>query len=185
MNPVAKESVVYFQSSDGSFPAYRHVETYCPGCLSRHDFTVEVFQKPDGTPYSPWSDGRSLPVWGWDGNLESPTFTPSMLAYFTVHLCPEEYVHVEECAQEECSHGGHGLAWRLADGSIYSYKIDEVKPEDATEIHITHLPHIVEPAFGNCHSFLRNGQWEFLGDSAHHLANQKVPMIPLPDWIMR
>lgn len=35
-----------------------------------------------------------------------------------------------------------------------------------------------------CHSFLRNGQWQFLGDCTHHLANQTVPMLPLPDWLV-
>jgi hypothetical protein len=36
-----------------------------------------------------------------------------------------------------------------------------------------------------CHSFLRNGMWQFLGDCTHELANQSVPMSPLPDWIVR
>ena len=36
-----------------------------------------------------------------------------------------------------------------------------------------------------CHSFLRNGQWQFLGDCTHALANQTVPMVPLPDWVLR
>lgn len=36
-----------------------------------------------------------------------------------------------------------------------------------------------------CHSFLRNGRWQFLGDCTHALANQTVPMLPLPDWIVR
>lgn len=30
-----------------------------------------------------------------------------------------------------------------------------------------------------CHSFVRNGVVEFLGDCTHKLANQKVP---IPDW---
>lgn len=35
-----------------------------------------------------------------------------------------------------------------------------------------------------CHSFLRNGEWQFLGDCTHHLKNQTVPMVPLPDWLI-
>ena len=31
-----------------------------------------------------------------------------------------------------------------------------------------------------CHSFLRDGVWQFLGDCTHAMANQNVPMIP-PD----
>ena len=31
-----------------------------------------------------------------------------------------------------------------------------------------------------CHSFVRAGRWEFLGDSTHALAGQTVPMVPHP-----
>lgn len=34
-----------------------------------------------------------------------------------------------------------------------------------------------------CHSFIRDGRWEFLADSTHTLAGQTVPMVPLPDWL--
>ena len=36
-----------------------------------------------------------------------------------------------------------------------------------------------------CHSFVREGQWEFLSDSTHHLSGQTVPMTPLPEWCLR
>lgn len=35
-----------------------------------------------------------------------------------------------------------------------------------------------------CHSFIRNGNWEFLGDSWHELAGQTVPLPPVPDWLV-
>ena len=35
-----------------------------------------------------------------------------------------------------------------------------------------------------CHSFLRDGVWEFLSDCTHEYANQTVPMVPLPDWVL-
>ena len=35
-----------------------------------------------------------------------------------------------------------------------------------------------------CHSFLRAGVFEYLGDCTHHLANQQVPIPPLPDWAL-
>lgn len=34
-----------------------------------------------------------------------------------------------------------------------------------------------------CHSFIRGGQWQFLGDCDHALAGQTVPLEPLPDWL--
>lgn len=36
-----------------------------------------------------------------------------------------------------------------------------------------------------CHSFLRNGQWEFLTDSTHELSGQTVAMVELPAWVVR
>lgn len=35
-----------------------------------------------------------------------------------------------------------------------------------------------------CHSFIRAGHWEFLGDCTHALAGQTVPMVPVPDWLL-
>jgi hypothetical protein len=31
-----------------------------------------------------------------------------------------------------------------------------------------------------CHSYLRDGVWEFLTDSTHHLAGTSVPCVPIP-----
>ena len=33
-----------------------------------------------------------------------------------------------------------------------------------------------------CHSFIQNGQWQFLGDSTHTLAGQTVPMVQIEEW---
>lgn len=35
-----------------------------------------------------------------------------------------------------------------------------------------------------CHSFLKNGVFEFLGDCTHSLAGQHVPIPDLPDWFV-
>lgn len=35
-----------------------------------------------------------------------------------------------------------------------------------------------------CHSFLRNGIFEFLDDCSHSLANQHVPIPDLPQWVV-
>lgn len=34
-----------------------------------------------------------------------------------------------------------------------------------------------------CHSFIKNGVWEFLGDCSHDLKGTKVPMVDLPDYM--
>lgn len=36
-----------------------------------------------------------------------------------------------------------------------------------------------------CHSFLRNGVFEFLGDCTHSMAGHQVPIGELPEWVIR
>ena len=90
-----------------------HLDAFCPACDFVHSFNVDL----DG--HGRW-DGK--PMWTFDGNYDSQTFAPSMLAN--------------------------------------KGQVDAHHPV--------------------CHSFLRNGAWEFLGDCTHAMAGQKVPMIP-PD----
>jgi hypothetical protein len=48
-------------------------------------------------------------------------------------------------------------------------------------------PSILQHGSGNipvCHSFLKAGVWDFLSDCTHEMAGQKVPMMPIPDWMV-
>lgn len=36
-----------------------------------------------------------------------------------------------------------------------------------------------------CHSFLRNGIWEFLSDCTHAFAGQNTPSPELPEWVFQ
>lgn len=36
-----------------------------------------------------------------------------------------------------------------------------------------------------CHSFVKQGHWEFLSDCTHVLVGQTVPMVAVPDWLIR
>lgn len=45
-------------------------------------------------------------------------------------------------------------------------------------------PSILSRGYGVCHSFLRQGIFEFLTDSTHPLAGQKVPIPDLPEWVV-
>lgn len=38
--------------------------------------------------------------------------------------------------------------------------------------------------FRRCHSFVRNGIWEYLPDSTHHLAGKTAEVVSLPDWLI-
>lgn len=85
---------------------------WCPGCDGVHIIGVD---NNDGAPQ-----------WGWDRNVEAPTFSPSILVTY------------------EGKDAGQGDA---------------------------------PPA--RCHSFVKAGLIEFLGDCTHALAGKTVP---IPDW---
>lgn len=171
-NPMAIENTIsQWTADDSPHPLYREVIVWCPGCDQRHHFTVEIldpeYRRPNGSPE---------PVWQWDGNLEQPTFSPSMLAYSTVHLCEGEHEPVVCEDPDNCGEKGHLILNAERGGPT-------PEPEDRVLGHNT--PHTREPAWGNCHSFLRAGVWEFLSDCSHSMAGQNVPMVPLPDWVTK
>ncbi len=78
---------------------------FCPGCKNSHPVRVKAANV-------------TAPCWGWNGSLDSPTFTPSL-------LCNQSY------------------------------------PES------------------RCHSFITDGNIQFLGDCWHLLKNQTVE---IPEW---
>ena len=109
MTNVAK---VIAQSGPGQLVAF-----WCPGCDRTH--TIDSH------------------VWTWNGDLERPTFDPSVL------------VHPHQT---------------LIDATLEGDAL--VAPEN-----VTTTP--------RCHSFVRDGRIQFLGDCTHALAGQTVD---LPPW---
>lgn len=83
----------------------------CPGCECAHSFRIE----------------GPAPVWTWNGDLDRPTFAPSLVV--------------------------------------------ESGPTDPSAWPPDHVP-----ASTRCHSFVRDGQIQFLGDCTHALAGQTVPL---------
>ncbi|MHB1057244.1 MAG: DUF6527 family protein [Rhodanobacter sp.] len=113
------------------------VRITCPGCVRRGMWHVlETDWMPDGMERSP---GARADRWGFNGDLECPTFTPSL-------LIRSEY----------------------ADPPVTPENYDEWKANPWPQ---TKVPHV-------CHSFIRNGRIEFLGDCTHDLAGQ---IVDLPD----
>lgn len=151
----------------------RQVWTWCPGCDHMHPFTIEAPPGPDGDRLN------SGVTWDWDGDLETPTFSPSLLVHTSVHLC--EHTHWV-CPSEDgggpCGDQSHLIGYRLPDGTAGTKKTWEPMPDGAVEVRVHQSPH-TDPTWGPCHSFLRAGVWEFLANSAHKLAGQSVPMAPL------
>jgi hypothetical protein len=89
---------------------------YCPGCDEAHQIRVS-------------GDGE---VWGFNGDFNKPTFTPSYLTW----------IDANPNAGKEYRKGRYFTGWL-------------------------------------CHSFIKDGQIQFLGDCTHELANQTVD---LPEW---
>lgn len=96
---------------------YHALSFVCPGCAELYD--------NDGLHMLPVNTTEHTPSWDFDGNLDAPTLSPSILT-----------------GKES-------------------------------------------PSRGVCHSYLRAGVFEFLSDSTHSLAGQKVPMPDLPDWFTK
>lgn len=102
---------------------------YCPGCEMHHGVYVA---------------GSGHPVWGFNGNYDKPTFTPSIL----------------------CRWRGFTPAGRAA----YNAWADAGHPEPAPQFEARDMV---------CHSFVRDGQIQFLSDCTHALAGQTVPLEPI------
>lgn len=83
---------------------------FCPGCDAIHTVWTNEHNRGPG------------PRWTFDGNVDFPTFSPSILVSFGERT--------------------------------------------------------------KCHSFIRNGEIQFLNDCAHVLAGKTVPLPDLPDWFL-
>ena len=99
----------------------------CPGCKDWHEVTVKC--------------SYPGPKWGFNGDMNAPTFTPSLLAT-SGHYCP----------------GANNLeCW-----CTFEERYQKPKP--------------MEAGCYICHSFITNGQIQFLSDCTHELAGQTVPL---------
>lgn len=178
-SPVMIEKIIHGKVEGKSVPIYREMVVYCPGCECRHDLTVELLNDK-------WTrgDGSPPPVWEFDGNMETPTFSPSLLCYSSVHICRNEHEPtICDSYGKGCEEKGHNIGVRQDDGSI-DWHYRGMMQDDRSRWVYGHDAHTRENVWGNCHSFIRKGIWEFLGDCEHSLAGQNVPMVPLPDWMV-
>jgi hypothetical protein len=100
---------------------------WCPGCSGAHQVSV---------------DGPGA-VWGWDRNVDAPTFTPSVL------ITSGHFVSSHKSG-DPCWCTYNATAIRKAPFKCF-----------------------------RCHSFVRAGRIQFLGDCTHDLGGQTVD---LPDF---
>ncbi|WP_454763394.1 DUF6527 family protein [Cupriavidus campinensis] len=111
-------------------PAPGRLYFWCPGCKDAHQI-----QHGEGPG----------PRWGWNGDAERPTFTPSVLV-----------------------RSGHYVPGHEAGGCWCAYYAEH--PEEERDFEC-----------GVCHSFVTDGQIQFLGDCTHALAGQTVPLAEFPE----
>jgi len=122
MNPDSKKKLRI--SDDGL------TQFFCPGCLHRHAIQVGEGEHPH---------------WAWNGDMDKPTFTPSILVTGR-KFTPKGRADYEAWYAAGCP--------KNEDGSLHEF----------------------EGAESRCHSFITNGQIQFLSDCTHGLAGQTVPL---------
>lgn len=98
-------------------------QIFCPGCQMLHELRIAPDPKP----------------WGFNGDYQKPTFTPSLLVRGTIPITDEEHKVL------------------MGGGTI------------------TPRPFV-------CHSFIKDGQIQYLTDSTHSLAGQTVDLPEVPEW---
>lgn len=91
------------------------------------------------------------PGWQFDGNVEAPTFSPSVLVTGG-HYAP--------------GHDSSKGCWCTFNAA----QIAKGEEPSGFECH-------------RCHTFIRGGMVEFLGDCTHALAGQTLPLPDLPDYM--
>lgn len=111
------------------------VRFYCPGCKEHHHIQ---------------HGADSGPNWGWNGSLDKPTFTPSVLVWW------------DEPAN-------------LHDIDALNRDIAEARARREAGEERPKVPTVSK----RCHSFVTDGRIQYLSDCTHELAGQTVDLPPL------
>ena len=93
MNPVLSRH----QSEDGSEETYQF---WCPGCKCLHCARTK---------------GKQGPIWEWNGSMDKPTFSPSILYHGVEGHRPRCHIFVRDGRIEFCSDSAHELAGKTVD----------------------------------------------------------------------
>lgn len=99
-------------------------------------------------------------AWKWNGSMTRPTFEPSLLVHGDADMKVKPVAFADSCG---ASPGAvPGCLRELGHGG----------PCRTTEV----------PVRPRCHSFIRDGQIQFLGDCGHALAGKTVALPPWKGW---
>lgn len=124
-------------SEISGYNSQRMLRFSCPGCRQDHGIIVE-----------------GPGAWGYNGDPNAPTFTPSVLVKSGHYAHPDQQVGNCWCDIEERL--GHSQAKRIRDRDFRCYI---------------------------CHSFVTDGKIQFLSDCTHELAGQTVELPDWPSKV--
>ncbi len=75
--------------------------------------------------------------------------------------------------------GLHSIATDKSSPQVWDFNCNFEKPTFNPSL-LVQYPNYGEIGFTKkCHSFIRNGEWQFLSDCTHELAGKTVPMIDI------
>jgi len=124
---------------------------FCPGCKCGHLFHIPPYKNSSGAS------------WSFNGNLERPTFTPSML----VRSEWDSHENLTEDDYTPCSPARQPPLFPSASSEGNGTRGRKIKPESMQKL--VHHKKV-------CHSFVRDGQMQFLCDCTHALRGMTVTL---------
>lgn len=104
-NPVLLVRTAKMYGDPDELPPWRSCWLWCPGC--DHAVSLPVAGEDGTLP-------RSGPHWEWDGNVELPTFGPSILQHEAGRM-PRCHAYVEAGRWRFLDDCGHRLAGQIVD----------------------------------------------------------------------
>lgn len=88
---------------------------------------------------------------------------------------------VFKCPGCLCSHGVNVMLKNSAQGPLWTWNGSFERPTLSPSVHVSYDPHPPPDRPAVCHSFVRDGMIQFLGDCTHHLAGKTVALEPVDD----
>ena len=91
---------------------------YCPGCKELHSYIVKM---GESTAKYRREAGLNFVEWGFNGNEEKPTFTPSLLYNKPGHAVKLCHLFVTDGMIQFCSDSQHDLAGKTVELPVIPY----------------------------------------------------------------
>jgi hypothetical protein len=150
---------IQFFKSDRAGYEHREPAYWCPVCKTPHAINVT-------------EEGR--PRWRWNGSVDDPTFTPSVLMFYTRPAVGDEVFKLKRAGKKRSEEyatreAAQAVADQLAvQGDTGWVPVPRKRPTEAGPTRVT-----------ICHAHVRDGNIEILPDTPGELSGQTLP---LEEW---